>query len=136
MWKPKWLRKQVNLPVEYTTHIISYTLNHKDDNTTVTLTVHLPSKRVSEKYYNETGTLKRYVHSSPMANEHIEYLCSRDNKLAYNIGVSESMKRHHKPIAKRKGIFNLLKTIFYRILIGLSMAWMIYLLYLLIRGIV
>lgn len=68
----------------------------------MTLVVHLPSRRVSEKYYDSTGTLKYYIHSSPIAGEHIEYLCARDSKLAYNIRVAEEAIHIHQVSKPKK----------------------------------
>jgi len=95
MWRLKWPRKRLldDTLTEYTTHIVPYGLG--DATHRVILTVHLPSGRVSEKHYDTTGYLKKYIHSSSIADQHIEYLCAQDNELREYIKVAESMQKTH-----------------------------------------
>lgn len=96
MWKPKRFHKRLHQwPTEFTTHVLRYDLDNKHNGTTVSLTVHLPSKRVSESYYDASGVLKRYVHTSSMADQHIKYLRAHDARLTPIINTSNSMKRAH-----------------------------------------
>ena len=102
MWKLKWFqRKQPNLKVENVNHIAIYDLIHDQKGTKVILAVHLPSKRVSEKHYNEAGTIVKYIAQSPMADEHIRYLCAQDTGLSK---IMKNAEERAKSIERNKHI--------------------------------
>ena len=106
----KWpFRKRVqqfDIPVEFTTHICPYELEYGPDNSKVVIHIHLPSRRVSETHYNSQGKIKQHIHSSPMAEEHIKFICSQDTKLEHLIQVAESMKENCDYINNRREIRN------------------------------
>lgn len=105
MW-PFRRQKQLDIPVEYTTHICPYELDYGPDNSKMILHIHLPSRRVSETHYDAQGRIKQHIHSSPIAEEHIKFICAQDTKLEYLIQVAESMKENHDYINNRREIRN------------------------------
>ena len=126
MWKPKWFRKKrpyFDIPTEFVTHVIRYDLVNNDDNSKVALTLHLPSKRVSESHYDTTGTLKKYVHTSLIADQHIEYLCAHDPKLRQTIITSQSMKENHDTITANRRRANSMTKRFTTCMLILFLGW-------------
>ncbi len=131
MWKPRRFRKQPQLLTEYTSHIFRYELEHPQDKIKMILTVHLPSKRVSESHYDMAGILKSYVHSSPIADEHIAYLCSRDKRLdGFIKKASEAKVQYDSTIANRKEIYQIFWTFIKYTFIALGI-WVIITIFLL-----
>lgn len=104
MWLLKWFRKSpMNLTSEYTTYMGIYEMTNLQNNTKVVITIHLPSKRVSEKHFNTAGVLTNYIHNSPAADQHIEYICAQDNKLALAIEKAQLMwAQRNKSIKNRQ----------------------------------
>ena len=126
MWKPKWLRKKrryIDPPTEFVTHIIRFDLLNNDDSSKVSLTLHLPSKRISESHYDTMGVLKKYIHTSLTADQHIEYLCAHDNKLSHTIKVSQSMKENHDTITSNRRRANSMSRRFTICILAFLLGW-------------
>ena len=100
----KWplRKKQLDIPVEFTTHICAYEYDYGHDSPKVVVHIHLPSKRVSVAHYDLQGRIKQHIHNSPMAEEHIKFVCAQDTKLEYLIQVAESMEENLDYINNRR----------------------------------
>ena len=99
-------RSQLNIPVEFATHICTYEYDYGHDHPKVVLHIHLPSRRVSVAHYNLQGKIKQYIHSSPDAEEYIKHICAQDTKLEHIIRVAESMKENHDHINNQREAVN------------------------------
>ena len=74
-WPFRKRKQYIDIPVEFTTHTCAYVHNPDPDTPKIILHIHLPSRRVSETHYDLQGKIKSHIHSSPIAEEYIIYIC-------------------------------------------------------------